>query len=92
MDFSIVLLTICAKKDINEGTKLSFSEFFSAAELLYGTFFMVLCHVFFIPGEPHESCTQKHCKILRDSKMLKLKVIFQQRPQVKWQKFQPRAD
>lgn len=65
-----------AMKDIKEGTKLSFSGFFSAAELLYGTSFMVLCHVFFIPGEPHESWTQRRCRILRNSEMLELKVIF----------------
>lgn len=64
-----------AKKHIKEGTEPSFSRFFFAAELLYGTSFMVLCHVFIIPGEPCEHCTQKCCRILRDSKMLELKVI-----------------
>lgn len=63
-------------KDTKEGTRLSFPGFFSAAELLYGTSFMVLSHVFFIPGEPHESWTQRHCRILRNSEMLELKVIF----------------
>lgn len=68
-------LSSTAKKDIKEGTKLSFSGFFFGAELLYGTSFMVLCHVFFIPGEPCERCTQKCCRILRNSKILELKVI-----------------
>lgn len=67
-------LSSTAKKDRKEGIKLSFSEFFSVTELLYSTSFMVLCHVFFIPGEPCERSTPKRCRVLRDSQMLKLKV------------------
>lgn len=69
-------------KDTKHNTTLSFSGLSFAAELLYGISFMVLCHVFFTPEEPCEHCTQKHCRFLRDSKMLELKVISSR--ELKW--------
>lgn len=88
-------LSSTAKKDINEGTKLSFSGFFFAAELLYGTSFMVpplwffiMCSLFL--GNPVSTALRSAAES-SEQQNAGIKSDFQQSSQVKQQNFQPRA-